>query len=60
MFHNQHVFKDKVVLDVGSGMGILCTFTAEARGQRVIGVSLQGGPSLGDREGTHQGSGIGG
>uniref|UniRef100_A0A8C1PZN9 type I protein arginine methyltransferase n=1 Tax=Cyprinus carpio TaxID=7962 RepID=A0A8C1PZN9_CYPCA len=24
MFHNKHLFKDKVVLDVGSGTGILC------------------------------------
>uniref|UniRef100_A0A2K5JSG7 Protein arginine N-methyltransferase domain-containing protein n=1 Tax=Colobus angolensis palliatus TaxID=336983 RepID=A0A2K5JSG7_COLAP len=32
MFHNQHLFKDKVVLDVGSGTGILCMFATKVIG----------------------------
>lgn len=42
MFHNRHLFKDKVVLDVGSGTGILCMFAAKAGAKRVIGVSEAG------------------
>uniref|UniRef100_A0A674GCJ4 Protein arginine N-methyltransferase 1 n=1 Tax=Taeniopygia guttata TaxID=59729 RepID=A0A674GCJ4_TAEGU len=38
MFHNRHLFKDKVVLDVGSGTGILCMFAAKAGARRVIGI----------------------
>lgn len=29
MFHNQHLFKDKVLLDVGPGTGILCMFVSK-------------------------------
>jgi len=38
IYHNKHLFKDKVVLDVGCGTGILSMFTAKAGARMVIGI----------------------
>lgn len=35
---NPHLFKDKIVLDVGCGTGILCMFAAKAGAKKVIGI----------------------
>merc|ERR1719148_346080 len=38
IYNNKHLFRDKVVLDVGCGTGILSMFAAKPGARRVIGI----------------------
>ena len=49
ILHNKHLFRDKIVLDVGCGTGILSMFAAKAGAKQVIVVECSGIVELADR-----------
>ena len=40
IMYNTHLFKDKIVLDVGCGLGLLSLFAAKAGAKHVYGVDM--------------------
>ncbi|XP_054153467.1 protein arginine N-methyltransferase 1-B-like [Oppia nitens] len=49
MIHNKHLFKNKVVLDIGCGTGILSMFAAKTGAKHVIGIECSGIANLAEQ-----------